>query len=175
LGEHFYETVIVEQKYLEKGENLQKLIRVFRSILEQRNMKDFIDELEKKSKRIFEDMTLSEERWRGLTNIFTSQSKSYKEVWEIFIREVTLGLLYPRIDSHVSAQVNHLLKCPFNVHHDTGKLSLPILDVKNFDVAKCPTIFDVLDKEGDKIMEPYLAAFDDFCRPLVRKEEPKRA
>lgn len=97
--------------------------------------------------------------------MFNLKRKDHSKIWEMVKKELTIGLLYPKIDSHVSAQANHLLKCPFNVHHDTGKLSLPILDVENFDVNNCLTIFDVL--ENKTRIEPYLEAFDAFCKPLI--------
>ena len=37
-----------------------------------------------------------------------------------FLYEIVIGLLYPKIDAHVSAQTNHLLKCPFNIHSGSG-------------------------------------------------------
>ena len=88
---------------------------------------------------------------------------------EVFMREITLGLMYPKLDAHVSAQANHLLKCPFNVHHDTGNLSLPIEDIDNFDVAKCPTIFEALDNNSSLLLKPYFDIFDRFCAKLVDK------
>lgn len=105
------------------------------------------------------------ERWEAINAVFNLKRKDHAKVWEMVKKELTIGLLYPKIDSHVSAQANHLLKCPFNVHHDTGKLSLPILDVENFDVNSCLTIFDVL--ENPAKIEPYLEAFDAFCKPLI--------
>lgn len=109
-------------------------------------------------------LTRSLERWDRIRQIFNTKRKDQGKIWEMIKRELTLGLLYPKIDAHVSAQANHLLKCPFNVHHDTGKVSLPILDVEAFDVAKCVTIFDVL--ENKSCLDPYLEAFDEFCKPL---------
>lgn len=109
----------------------------------------------------------SQERWLAIQELFQKKKdKSSLKIWGMIKRELTIGLLYPKIDAHVSAQTNHLLKCPFNVHHATGKLSLPILDIENFDVQKCPTIFDALENKG--ILENYLTEFDKFCEGITK-------
>lgn len=109
----------------------------------------------------------SEERWLAIQELFEKKKDDKsKRIWGMINRELTIGLLYPKIDAHVSAQTNHLLKCPFNVHHATGKLSLPILDIENFDVQKCPTIFDAL--ENKDLLKNYLAVFDKFCEGITK-------
>lgn len=89
---------------------------------------------------------------------------------EKFRREVILGLMYPKLDSHVSAQTNHLLKCPFNVHKATGKVSVPVLDFDEFQMKDVPHIVDVIaDKKGE-VMKPWLKIFDDFCEKIYVAE-----
>lgn len=159
------ELVIEEQQYLEKDENLEKIFSVIMSICV------FKKETEKKnllelSYQAIKEISGSKARWYHLKSLF-KKNKQDNSLWAAIEKELTIGLLYPKIDSHVSAQANHLLKCPFNVHHDTGKLSLPILDIENFDVNKCPTIFDALENGGEEMMKPYLEAFDRFCEPLI--------
>lgn len=48
----------------------------------------------------------------------------YGETTLGFLYEIVIGLLYPKIDAHVSAGTNHLLKCPFNIHSGSGKFFL---------------------------------------------------
>jgi len=131
------------------------------------------DALDAAAKAILSKASNSSERWFQLQDFIKkaahTQAKGYnnESVLALVQRELTLGLLYPKIDSHVSAQVNHLLKCPFNVHHETGLLSLPLLDVRNFKIDQTPNIIDVL--SNPSLMDPYLDAFDAFCARLVRK------
>lgn len=115
-------------------------------------------------------MTLKscEERWNKILQFLNDKTKQTKRVEALFKREIVIGLLYPKLDAHVSAQVNHLLKCPFNVHHDSGKLSLPIIDVEKFQVSEVPTIYDILGTEGPQILEPYIKYFENFCKNLQK-------
>ncbi len=158
------DTVIDQQNYLEKDENLDLVLTVLKSICESLKYKDKAEEIKQARERIA-SRPGSTDRWNMIMMLFKKTSKPDILLQNIFLREVTLGLLYPKIDTHVSAQANHLLKCPFNVHHDTGKVSLPIQDIENFNVAECPNIFDVL---ADKsVMDPYLSIFDEFCNGLI--------
>lgn len=158
----FDQLVIDDQEYLKKDENLEKVFQVMKSICTFTNNTAKMGQLEKALESVLQ-IEGSLARWCAIRDLF--KGKQDKRIWSMIERELTLGLLYPKIDAHVSAQTNHLLKCPFNVHHDTGKLSLPILDIETFDVAKCPTIFDAL--ENKEMLEPYLKAFDAFCEPLL--------
>lgn len=58
--------------------------------------------------------------------------------------EFVIGFLYPKLDSNVSAQLNHLLKCPFNIHRSSHKVSLPIVNMHTFDIDSCVTVDKLL-------------------------------
>ena len=86
-----------------------------------------------------------------------------------FEREFIIGFLYPKIDAHVSAEMNHLLKAPFNVHMDTLKLSVPLLNVAEFDPENCLTLEDLLLRGGVRGRESfaeYLVFFERFTAAL---------
>lgn len=57
--------------------------------------------------------------------------------------------MLPRIDSHVSIQLNHLLKLPFCIHPDTGKVCVPIEpeSVENFDPNAVPNLLELLEEK----------------------------
>ena len=143
---------------------MDKILGVINSICKHQKNTDITENIKRSHDDILK-LKNSYERWEKICGLFNLKRKEQAKIFEMVKKELTIGLLYPKIDSHVSAQANHLLKCPFNVHHDTGKLSLPILDVENFDVNTCLTIFDVL--ENKDRLEPYLKAFDEFCKPLI--------
>lgn len=70
------------------------------------------------------EIATSEDYWKMLTDFihlsFSDHGKG-KQSEDIFINELTLRLLYPRLDSNVTIQLNHLLKSPFCIHPGTGK------------------------------------------------------
>lgn len=84
--------------------------------------------------------------------------------------EIILGLMYPKLDSHVSAQTNHLLKCPFNIHKATGKVSVPVIDFDEFQMKDVPHIVDVIGDKSGEVMKPWLKIFDNFCKKLYDNE-----
>lgn len=80
--------------------------------------------------------------------------------------EFVLGYLYPKIDSHVSAQVNHLLKAPFNIHHASMNISVPIMDIEKFNIENAFSVHEILKKEAETGRNPiaeYIAFFKNFC------------
>lgn len=81
-----------------------------------------------------------------------------------FLYEIVIGLLYPKIDAHVSAQTNHLLKCPFNIHSGSGLISIPLDDVKGFNIELCPTVQQIL--QNRRLLEPYMKTFQEFLDKL---------
>lgn len=90
-------------------------------------------------------------RWEALTK----QEQKEKQTEEGLARLV-LHYMYPRLDANVSKHVNHLLKAPFTVHPQTGRICLP------FDPERChefrpwdvPTLNAVL--TNPSVLKPYL-------------------
>jgi DNA primase small subunit len=78
-----------------------------------------------------------------------------------------MNYLLPRLDSHVSIQLNHLLKTPYCIHPDTGKLCIPLsLElVEAFDPSAVPTLTNlVLDlKESGSAQLPGMELWQKFC------------
>lgn len=61
------------------------------------------------------------------------------------IQNIIIHYGYPRLDVNVSKQLHHLLKSPFSVHPQTGKISVPIDGerFKDFDPFSVPSIQDL--------------------------------
>mgnify|MGYP003589331234 CR=1 FL=1 len=88
-----------------------------------------------------------------------------------FDLEFVVGFLYPKIDAHVSAEMNHLLKAPFNIHMDSLKLSVPLIDVENFDPENCLTLEDLVLRggvRGSEKFENYLHHFENFITQIKK-------
>lgn len=85
------------------------------------------------------------------------------------ITNIVLGYVYPRFDANVTTTINHLLKSPFCVHPDSGKVSV-VIDPHNlqaFNPKNVPTIHQIIDSaisgstqnplaESIRIFERYL-------------------
>lgn len=88
--------------------------------------------------------------------------------------------MLPRIDSHVSIQLNHLLKLPFCIHPDSGiqwnynylysflgKICVPLNseNVENFDPMAVPDLMELVfnsrQPNADKI--PGMDIFEKTC------------
>lgn len=95
---------------------------------------------------------------------------------------VIMHYMLPRIDAHVSIQLNHLLKLPFCIHPDTGtvsalrrllnglvlgKLCVPVGadNIEVFDPNAVPTLLELAmrQKESGTVSLPGLDIFEDFC------------
>jgi len=123
------------------------------------------------------DMANQTEKYQAIKLTIEKNLKKDYDVRNFDI-EFVVGLLYPKIDAHVSAQINHLLKAPFNVHHDSMKLSVPLIDVVNFDVNTCITLDDLANANTNNpnlikgksrySLGDYLRYFENFCNELEK-------
>lgn len=189
----FEDFMVTEQAYFWYNKNIEKVFQIMKRIISKETPKfamQSVDELKKEvlnvsnggirgfpsnkeapnrlvtSKTSQKESSISYDRWEKIKRFFKNhrQDKS----WQMFEREIVLGLMYPKLDAHVSAQTNHLLKCPFNIHKGTGKVSVPIVDFDNFKMSDVPHVVDV-NMDATKL-NPWMKIFDDFCKNLYEKE-----
>ena len=123
-----------EQKVIDSLEHLSRIILIAEKYM--------TTSLEGHIKAQLEHLGSSRERYESICRLIVERLKPDFEFRKFEI-EFIVGMLYPKLDAHVSAQTNHLLKAPFNVHHDSQKLSVPMIDVKNFDVERCIMLEDL--------------------------------
>jgi len=104
-----------------------------------------------------EDNETSVNRWKELCARLAKEAKkqSHKKAF-LGLRksEIIMQYTYPRLDVHVSTQMNHLLKSPFVVHPKTGRVCIPIdpETADDFNPFIVPTITDLL-RELDEYTE----------------------
>ena len=109
-----------------------------------------------------------EERFERIKSIIKSHPKPGFEVRKFEI-EVVVGFLYPKIDFNVSATTNHLLKAPFNIHHASMSLSVPLVNIKDFDIKNCLNIDDLVEPNGKSKRKGSLGhCFEDYVREMER-------
>lgn len=185
LNHYFEDFVILEQEFLRYEKKAETIFKVF-----ERHLKTYLKNKTEKIKREFFGVEGSLERWQILEITIENLKKEkmkeslHKQLLDhidSFKYEVVLGLLYPKIDAHVSAQTNHLLKCPFNIHHGTGRVSVPLEDPASFKLDDVPTVEEIT--EGKKSLDGFIRIFDDFCAGvneevtemhLIKEEMDKR-
>lgn len=82
----------------------------------------------------------SAESW-SLLNAVISRYAKQSDVDARLAEEIIITIMLPNLDVNVTAQVGHLIKAPFSVHPDTGKVSVPIeFDaIWDFDPSQVPT------------------------------------
>lgn len=101
-----------------------------------------------------------------------------------FDMEFIVGMLYPKLDFQVSAGTNHLLKAPFNIHSSSLALSVPLIDVRNFDIKNCIHLRDLV-HDNDPFNTPkgrlnhsymdYIRNFEQFCERLEKSRDEDEA
>ncbi|KAJ3354537.1 hypothetical protein HDU91_005763 [Kappamyces sp. JEL0680] len=100
----------------------------------------------------------------------TDSAVTQKPGLDSIARDIVFQYSYPRLDSHVSIGLNHLLKSPFCVHPKTGRVCIPIDPVKcsEFDPFKVPSLQELIDEPAGKAssLQPHLDYFKSFCNGL---------
>lgn len=161
--------LLEEQKILER----ENVVNMIFSVTERYIERDLTDA----EKAQFKSKRNGHSKLELLKNIIekceSEEDKEGKhEKGDMFVVEFILGYLYPKIDSHVSAQVNHLLKAPFNIHHSTMNVSLPIMDIDKFSIENCLSVKSLLAKMKEtkkNPIQPEIDFFKKFCDKCENK------
>ncbi|CAJ0847580.1 15024_t:CDS:10 [Entrophospora sp. SA101] len=84
----------------------------------------------------------SSDRWKNITDELNKKNLPMCK------NEIILQYAYPRLDRAVSTTINHLLKSPFCIHPDTGRVCVPILPetCDDFDPLSSPTVRLLIDE-----------------------------
>lgn len=200
LAKKFENFIVGEQAFFIYKKNINKVMSVLERLAKrEKSTKGSINLIEKLQEKLIKLVTkrlpnfnenisrsptgpnseqeseLSREVFEMIKNFFELNT-SFSTIENKFMKEIVIGLMYPKIDFNVSASTNHLLKCPFNIHSGTGLLSVPIDDFDTFKLGEVPYAQDVIEycKENGNAAHPkflrYLNFFEKFCDDLVKKE-----
>lgn len=123
-----------------------------------------------------------DEKFEAIRDVIKANPRPYFELRK-FDMEIIVGLLYPKLDFHVSATTNHLLKAPFNLHQANQALSIPLINVKEFDIKNHLDLNDLVTGQNplqrpkgrlNHCFNDYVRKMEQFCQELEqakRKEE----
>ncbi|KAI9093802.1 hypothetical protein DFS34DRAFT_643475 [Phlyctochytrium arcticum] len=83
-------------------------------------------------------------------------------------RDIQFLYIYPRLDSHVSIGLNHLLKAPFCVHPKTGRVCVPInpATCESFDPIGSVGVEELVEAGDGKGLAPHISYFRQFLNGL---------
>ncbi|GLG98638.1 DNA primase small subunit [Gryllus bimaculatus] len=183
IREYFIIVCIQEQDILGTPRKMAK----FLNVIEDEDLKEVQDK--------FFEHRCSRDRWFAFMEYIKElqDTGNLKRVHKHIVEEIMIQYLYPRLDSNVSKSVNHLLKCPFSVHADTGKIAIPFdpKDVDNFNPLKVPNVELLLNEITELKRESFstqkdlhspqntrlcesLVIFQDFVSNLEKSQEGKK-
>lgn len=77
-----------------------------------------------------------------------------------------LSCMFPRIDKGVTIARNHLLKAPFCVHPETGRICVPIVDMETFHPIRSAPTLENRSPEQEKMFHTGIAFFRKFIKQL---------
>lgn len=162
------------QDVLKGKESREKLIAAIGDATIEKTLTESWDEAEKSNS--VDEVSVSKDRWAELCEtVEDATKKSGKRAnWHpLHLRpqEIMLQYTYPRLDVHVSTQMNHLLKSPFVVHPKTGRVCVPfdVDQVDNFNPFTVPNI-NTLMKELDDYADAHPNS-DSSNRPVHNFEK----
>jgi DNA primase small subunit len=102
----------------------------------------------------------------------SAKDRELLETWPV---QVVFMHTYPKLDVEVSKKRNHLLKSPFCIHPKTGRVCVPITDIKTFDPFNVPTLPQIVqeldkavDEEESKLPAWYKTSLRKYFEPLQK-------
>lgn len=123
------------------------------------------------------------ERWNFFLQYYKekiNQPNVDTSSYKFLLQEIVVHYTFPRMDTPVSTQLEHLLKCPFSMHPKTGNLALPIdpCEADLFDVENPVKLDDLIKQHSDGnqsleqgsplfIFESSKKIFQDFVQKLA--------
>ena len=147
------EKLLSTHEILADKDNRNKLL----SFVQKRHYVKLVEESWSEAESNTDETPSSLQYWRCL-------KAHMSEVEEVSYYNILSWMMGPRIDSDVTTSMKHLLKAPFNVHQDTGKICVPIIDRKKFDPSTVPTLLQCIRNERSAPLKKYVDYFEEKIR-----------
>lgn len=152
------ERLLATHEILSDKENRAKLL----SFIQKRYYTRLVEESWAESESNNDETPSSLEYWRCL-------KAHLSETEEVSYYNILTWMMGPRIDADVTKSMKHLLKAPFNIHQETGKICVPIIDKKTFDPLTVPTLHQCIKNERLAPLKKYVDYFEEKIKSFGHK------
>lgn len=185
---HFDDVILTQQNFLSSAADCAKVLQMIADDGLRDAVRDRWARIDASPQPLIDEVqgsvrTVSHHKWNALCEAHAAYDPHRKAKFGLrnAVTEIMFQLVYPRIDTNVSVQLNHLLKSPFCVHPATGKVCVPVLpdDVFAFDPHAVPTLRSLVHEidygtghtaAGNDILKtslkPYVDVFSKFISKL---------
>lgn len=185
IEECFEDVILLEQQLLYDTKDSEKILFMIPDEQLRQQIRNRWAQIEQTAGSIDDDDDIGQlciKKWDILVKEVNSfeLGKRMKYSLKNTVTEIMFQLLFPRLDTNVSTQLNHLLKSPFCAHPDTWKICVPIpIDsVFRFDPLTVPTLqllvreIDQFEEKGvnDILKTSLKLHYDNFCKFIVKME-----
>ncbi|CAH9124861.1 unnamed protein product [Cuscuta epithymum] len=139
LKDFFEKRLLVSQNLLSSQERCEEMLK----LIPDEHIASELRSRWQENKRVKEDINVY--RWEQLKHLLQSGKHKAQGIRRC-VEEIVFSFAYPRLDMEVSRKLNHLLKAPFCVHPQTGRVCIPIdpNECEEFDPSAVPTLSQLL-------------------------------
>ncbi|KAI9291740.1 prim-pol domain-containing protein [Neoconidiobolus thromboides FSU 785] len=179
--EYQFQDIIIQEQQLFSN---RKRELIAKCLPEENLYLDLLDEWNKNNSNN------SQQNWYLLEKFIENKLKLYKNkkinnsLLSTLLRDIKFQSVYPRLDTNVTININHLLKAPFCIHPSTRRICVPIAieDIDHFNPLDVPTDSQLINEmnnySGEHVKNEvfktslfkYVKLFNHFIDNTVRSQ-----